>query len=227
MDKLGLQVEYVYHSCYSVESSKYQLIFDYFKGNISIKDKDVVVFASHSHPDHYSEEIFRWSLGKDNIQYVLSDDINLESNGKIRMVAPYEPHQVNGLMVSTLSSTDMGVSFLVEMEGVNIFFAGDLHWWYWDDDTLEEKMRMEKSFKEEISRLKGLRIDIAFFPVDPRLQDHFHEGGKYFIQELSPKYFFPLHFGDNYEIIKDFINIVNSKTTQIIPIGNRNQVTDV
>ena len=97
----------------------------------------MVVFASHSHPDHYSEEIFRWSRGKENISYVLSDDINLETTNMIQMVAPYESHQVNGLMISTLSSTDMGVSYLVEMDGINIFFAGDLHWWYWNDDTDE------------------------------------------------------------------------------------------
>lgn len=227
MDKLGLKVEYIYHSCYSVESSKYQLVFDYFKGNIAIKDKDVVVFASHSHPDHYSEEIFRWSRGKENISYVLSDDINLETTNMIQMVAPYESHQVNGLMISTLSSTDMGVSYLVEMDGINIFFAGDLHWWYWNDDTDEEKKRMEEAFKKEVLRLKGLRIDLAFFPVDPRLQENYHLGGQYFIEELSPKCFFPLHFGDNYKIIKDFINKINSDTTRIIPIGNKNQVTDI
>lgn len=225
MDKLGLKVEYIYHSSYSIESSKYQLVFDYFKGNISIKDKDVVVFASHSHPDHYSEEIFRWSRGKDNISYVLSDDINLETTNMIQMVAPYESHQVKGLMISTLSSTDIGVSYLVEMDGINIFFAGDLHWWYWNDDTDEEKKRMEEAFKEEILRLKGLRIDLAFFPVDPRLQENYHLGGQYFIEELCPKYLFPLHFGDNYKITEDFINKINSDTTKIIPIGNRNQVT--
>ncbi len=227
MDKLGLKVEYIYHSCYSVESSNFQLVFDYFKGNIVIKDKDVVVFASHSHPDHYSEEIFRWSRGKENISYVLSDDINLETTNMIQMVAPYESHQVNGLMISTLSSTDMGVSYLVEMDGINIFFAGDLHWWYWNDDTDEEKKRMEEAFKGEVLRLKGLRIDLAFFPVDPRLQENYHLGGQYFIEELSPKYFFPLHFGDNYKVTEDFINKINSDTTRIIPIGNKNQVTDI
>jgi len=227
LDKLGIKVEYIYHSCYVLESSKYQLVFDYFKGNISLKDKDTIIFASHSHPDHYSEEIFRWSRGRDDLYYVLSDDINLDSNENMKMVAPYESHQVKDLMITTLSSTDMGVSYLVEMNGVNIFFSGDLHWWYWNEDTADEKIRMEKSFKDEVQRLKGLRIDIAFFPVDPRLAENYHKGGKYFIDEINPKYFFPLHFGDNYEIIQDFINMIGHSNTTIIPIKARNEIHDI
>jgi L-ascorbate metabolism protein UlaG (beta-lactamase superfamily) len=37
--------------------------------------KDVFVFVSHSHFDHYNKIIFQWAKHIENIHYVLSDDV--------------------------------------------------------------------------------------------------------------------------------------------------------
>ena len=228
MENKVIKIEYLYHSGYTIETEKYFLVFDYFRGDISIpKDKPVIVFSSHGHPDHFNEEIFRWSRENPSITYVLSDDINIHSTESIKRMSPYEKLTVFDVLIETLGSTDMGVSFLVKVDGASVFFAGDLHWWYWDDDSKGEKRRMETAFKDEISRLKGQSIDLAFFPIDPRLGDFFHLGGEHFINEIHPKKLFPLHFGDNYNVIGEFINKMGAIDTQIIEIAHRNQLFEV
>lgn len=228
MENKPLKVEYLYHSGYTIEAGNYFFIFDYFRGNINIPtDKQVIVFSSHGHPDHFNEEIFRWSRENGSIIYILSDDIDVHSTETIKRMGPYEKLNINDLTIETLGSTDMGVSFLVKLEGSVIFFAGDLHWWYWDDDSKGEKRRMETAFKDEIERLKGQIIDLAFFPIDPRLGEFFHLGGEYFINEIHPKKLFPLHFGDNYKVIGDFINKMGNIDTQIIDVTHRNQVFEL
>lgn len=228
MGKMGFKVEYLYHSGYTVETEKYFLVFDYFRGDIQIPSgKSVVVFSSHGHPDHFNEEIFRWARENQEITYVLSDDIDIHSTESIRRMGPYEKLNIQDIEIETLSSTDMGVSFIVSIDKFTLFFAGDLHWWYWDDDSNSEKKRMETAYKSEISRLEGHKIDIAFFPVDPRLGDFYHLGGEHFIKEVSPKIFFPLHFGDNYKVIDEFISKMGQIETQIIEIDRRNQSFEV
>lgn len=223
MIKDKIKIEYIYHSGYTIETEKYYMVFDYFKGDIELPDKPVVVFSSHAHPDHYNEDIFRWSLASDDITYILSDDIIASPNGRTRLMGPYERINFMDFTVDTFASTDQGVSFLVNVDGIDIFFAGDLHWWYWEEDSPEDKIQMEKDFKYQIDRIKQHNIDIAFFPVDPRLGDNYALGANYFIQNTSPTHFFPLHFGDNFEIIDDFINNLPSVNTHVYKVDKRNQ----
>ncbi|HZH93368.1 MAG TPA: hypothetical protein VFD79_04635, partial [Tissierellaceae bacterium] len=98
---------------------------------------------------------------------------------------------------------------------------------HWEEDSQEEKDIMERDFKSEIERIRGREIDIAFFPVDPRLGKHYYLGGKYFIDNIKPKHFFPLHFGDNFEIIHEFINIPMENNTHIHEISKRNHIVDL
>ncbi|MDR7871143.1 MAG: MBL fold metallo-hydrolase [Tissierellaceae bacterium] len=226
MEKLNLTVEYIHHSCFTVEIGDKILVFDYFKGDINLKDKEIYVFASHDHGDHFSPKILEWKKDFKNINYILSDDIKVEEDENITFMAPYKEKTINNIKIKTFGSTDKGVSFLVSVDGVNIFHAGDLNWWYWDDDTELEKINMENSFKIKVKRLKesGIDIDLAFFPVDPRLEEYFHLGGQYFIEEIKPKYFFPMHAWDKYEISKKFIHKMNEKDSFIVDIQHDNQV---
>ncbi len=224
MKNLGIKVEYIYHSGYTIETDRYFLVFDYFRGDIHIPtDKTVIVFVSHGHPDHYNDEIFKWSNENSNLTYVLSDDIDIQSTERITRIAPYETKVVNGVKIDTLLSTDMGVAYILNLDGISIFFAGDLHWWYWDDDSKSEKRRMEMAFKSEIARIKGLNADLAFFPVDSRLGEYYYLGGEYFINEVNPSIFFPLHFGEDYKVIDRFINKMGTKNTKIMKVTERNQ----
>lgn len=223
MNKLNVKIEHIFHSGFTVETENYFLIFDYYNGNIYLKNKNTIVFATHGHEDHFNPTILEWKNPDKNIHYVLSSDIDIKGE-KIYNIKPYEKLELEGIKIKTFSSTDLGVSFLVNIDNINIFHAGDLNWWYWDEDTEEEKTSMEKAFKEEISKIKDYSIDIAFFPVDPRLETAFSLGGKYFIEEVKPKYFIPMHFGDKFSTTTDFIHKIGNISTTIVEITHRNQI---
>lgn len=216
-----MKIEYIYNSGFTLETENYFLIFDYYKGKINLSNKKTIVFVTHRHEDHYNTDIFDF---KGNISYVLSDDIKLDKEFKnVNFVRPDSSLKIHDLNIRVFGSTDLGVSFLISVDGLNIFHAGDLNWWYWENDEPGEKEEMERDFKKEISKLKGSNIDLAFFPVDPRLGQAFGKGGEYFISKLSPKNFIPMHFGDNYDTTTKFIHKMKGSNTNIVEIKKINQ----
>lgn len=219
-----MKIEYIYHSGFTVDTKNHFLVFDYYKGKIELKDKPTYVFCSHNHLDHFNPEIFNWSKDKDDILFILSSDIENVPNVKANFIDPYEELKINNLHIKTFGSTDRGVSYLITVDGNSIFFAGDLNWWHWKNDTEEEKRQEERAFKTEISKIKGNKIDLAFFPVDPRLEEYYYLGGQYFINEIHPKVFIPMHFGDKFEITKEFINKAKDSSTSIVEINTTNQI---
>lgn len=226
MEKLNVKIEHIFHSCFLVETENYQLVFDYYKGDISLKDKKTIVFVTHGHEDHYNKEIFKWRDNIADINYVLSSDIDIVSKD-IYGISPYEELILDDIKIKTFGSTDLGISLLINVDNVDIFHAGDLNWWYWNSDSQEEKLDMENSFKKEISNIKGPNIDIAFFPVDPRLESAYSLGGEYFIKQVKPKYFLPMHFGDNFYVTRDLIHKAKDKSTKIIELTHKNQIIDL
>jgi len=192
------------------------------------------VFASHGHWDHFSPCILDWYKANSNIRYVLSSDILKKISRKHRVpknsiiiAEPYQTIKEEGLTIKTFGSTDVGVSFLIEANGLGIFHAGDLNWWHWaDESTAEELMDEEARFKREIGRLTGERVDIAFFPVDPRLGRHYCLGGEYFIKTLRPGVFFPMHFAEHHNITQKFADEFSTEATRVIAINRRGQRTE-
>lgn len=222
-----MKIEYIHHSGCTVETEDYFLVFDYYKGVINLKDKKTIVFSSHSHPDHYNPEILRWKNEHNDISYVLSSDINVKPDSNVYIMDPYESLKLYDVNIKSFSSTDSGLSFLIEVEGRNIFFAGDLNWWIWDEDGKEERVEMEKAFKGEISRLKDYEIYVVFFPVDPRLRENYSLGGRYFIDELKPKYFIPIHFWNKFGTTKNFAKEMDGSSTKIIKLYKNNQIIEI
>ena len=217
-----MKIEYIFNSGFTLETENNFLIFDYYKGELNLSDKKTTVFVTHGHADHYNKSIFDL---KGDINYVLSDDIKLDNNlDNVTFVKPDSSLKVGDLDIKVFGSTDLGVSFLISVDGFDVFHAGDLNWWYWENDEDEERDSMEGDFKGEIAKLKGSNIDLAFFPVDPRLGDAFSKGGEFFINELSPKRFVPMHFGDNFNTTTAFIHRMKGSNTKIYEIKNVNQV---
>lgn len=221
MKNLGVKIEYIFHSGFTVETEKHFLVFDYYKGDLQLGDKKTYIFSTHGHEDHFNPSILDFD---GDIKYIFSDDIEIESERDISFMKAYKDIKIDDIEIKTYSSTDLGVSFLVRVDGVSIFHAGDLNWWYWNNDSQKEKDSMEYLFKKKIERMDDERIDIAFFPVDPRLEENYYMGGKYFIDEISPKYFFPMHFGDNYSKNEMFIHKMEDSKTEIVNIEHKNQV---
>ncbi len=240
MDNLKVKINYLYHSGFAVETKNYFLIFDYYKdtprgnkrsinhGVLSKEDfdsrKNVFVFVSHGHKDHYNPIIFKWQKFNSQIHYILSDDINIHVHkDNYHYIAPHERIKKENINIKGYGSTDIGVSFLIKADNITIFHAGDLNWWNWKGYTNEEKYEAKKSFKKEINKLAGEEIDIAFFPVDPRLEENYYCGGKYFIEQIKPKMFIPIHFKDKAYITKKFEEEMQNKDVEIVSLSYRGQ----
>ena len=213
-------VYYIYHSAFVIELEKSILIFDFYKFpnnkkkekgeffNRFIKrtDKKVYVFATHSHPDHFNKEILTWSKMNENIKYILSDDIRIHKHKNFYFTKEDDSFELDNLKINTFGSTDLGSSFYINTENKNIFHSGDLHFWHWEDDTLEEEKTMYDAYMVQLEKIKKLdRIDIAFVPVDPRLGVNTLEGVELFYKILKPRIIIPMHFSNDYSQMKNFI----------------------
>lgn len=228
MESLNLAFQYIHHSGFCVETERSQFIFDYYQGPVSLKDKNIYVFSSHIHKDHFNPHIFEWQKERPDIQYILSRDIEGDprippKKENITFILPYEEMHLTNLDIKAYNSTDEGVSFLVKCDGTHIFHAGDLNWWYWSGDTPSEIEKAEKMFKDEIQKIKGEHIDIAFFPVDPRLEQYASVGAEYFIQEIKPQILVPMHFWDDFTASRKFAEKLKDGPTQIIEIDHKGQ----
>lgn len=205
---MKVEITYLYHSSFAVRTGAHFLIFDYYLDTphgaglsagvidpAELKGQNVVVFASHRHPDHFSPRIFAWRRVLPSVRYVLSSDIRTpEDAEKLR---PGETAGLGGLTVRTLRSTDEGVAFLIKTDGLSIYHAGDLNWWKWEEDTPADREEAGRAYREQIDTLRGERIDLAFIPVDPRQGTDALLGLDYFMRTVGAGYAVPMHsFGD-------------------------------
>lgn len=236
-----LKITYLFHSGFTIEAANDFLVFDYFKDNCSkqkMKDcgqlcaksfplnKKITFFVTHSHYDHYDKEIFRLV---DNVHYVISNDVKVSSAENIKICGPYEEFDFNGLHIKTFGSTDEGLSYLVKLDGKNIFHAGDLNWWHWEGEAPEERAYAKDFFFKEMAKIQGEKIDLAMFPVDPRLESAFYYGGEQFIEMMQPKYFWPMHFQDCFTVTTRFKKYMEQKgtNTEIFTMEKRGEVFEI
>nr|WP_319487583.1 MBL fold metallo-hydrolase [uncultured Caproiciproducens sp.] len=208
------EIRYLYNSGFTLKTDRHLFIFDYYldspkgcgpdKGVIDpeeITDLNVVVFVSHSHPDHYSPRIFSWRKTVGQIRYVLSDDIKTSED--VIKVSPGSEYNFGDFRVRTLESTDIGVAFVIMADGLCIYHAGDLNDWYWDGEPDEDNREMTRRYREQIDLLKNEDIDVAFVPVDPRLEENYLRGLDYFMKTVGAELVVPMHFSDNTSIFEE------------------------
>ena len=231
-----LSVTYYMHSGFSCALDKVLLVFDYWLGEhgelpereritpeVLQQYDSVVVFISHSHPDHYDPEVYRWrkELPGLAITYVVSYDLPVGVRGR-RMSPGDQLELSDGLKVRAYGSTDLGVSYLVELQGLRIFHAGDLNFWHWrEESTLQEIEDAESAFRTacgpiERQAREGGAFDLAFFPVDPRQGRLYDAGANYFIMSVKPRLLIPMHFWERTEIATEFARRSRSRQTEVI-----------
>lgn len=212
-----MRVNYIKHSGFSVELESLILIFDYYDGKLPEfpDNKPLYIFASHNHHDHFNPFIFNLGKGRDNVFFILSSDIDIESvfsknldkksfENKITIVSHDFNINVGDINITTLKSTDKGVAFLVKAEDKSIYHAGDLNCWIWADESEVYNLNMAKDYKREVDKLIKEDLDIAFLPLDPRLEESAFLGFEYFIDKIKVKDVFPMHFWEDHEIIFKF-----------------------
>ncbi len=202
-----LRVTYLYHSGFMVETNKTCLVFDYYTvdgkfDNIDIaafKNKNVFVFVSHSHQDHFDKRIFEW---KDmNVRYILSNDCSYDKNiDNVTVVNANKGFIIDGIAIETLKSTDEGVAFIVHADGYTIYHAGDLNWWHWNEEGDMFNNMIKSQYTSEIDKIKGINVDVGFVPVDPRLEDKYILAIDYLMRSVNIRHIFPMHFWQDYKI---------------------------
>ena len=196
-----MKINFIKHSCYTIETENYFLVFDYIGGNLNLPtNKKIIFFVSHRHADHFSKEIFKFNAYK----YIISDDVNVPISDKIIQVEPYNTYTLNNVFIKTTGSTDEGVAFYVNVDNIGIIHSGDLNHWVWDRYTKEEQQNMKEWFEKEVDYLKNEKTDVVMMVVDPRMKDSYYLTGKYFLENIESKYFFPMHMWEDFKISEKF-----------------------
>ena len=211
-----MKIFYIYHSGFAIETENYKLVFDYYMepkknsggfkiGDFLIGEKQVLVFSSHSHGDHFKKEILKWREINPKIKYILSEDI--EEKTEAYFVKEGDKLTIDGVKVGVFGSTDLGVSYFVECDEESFFHSGDLNWWSWADDTLEEERYMRELYEEKVALiskdLEEKKVDYLFYPIDPRLEENSFLGIDYFLKRVEVKNIIPMHMWDKYGIASE------------------------
>ncbi|MEG0740904.1 MAG: MBL fold metallo-hydrolase [Clostridia bacterium] len=230
MDK-QLKIIYHYNSGFSVQVGGTLLVFDYWEGEgrtlaqvgrITLQFlaafEQIIVFISHVHPDHFDPVVFTWESCGVPITYVVSSDMPVGTRGK--RVAPLQERQLTkDIAVKAFQSTDLGVAFLVRAYGMSILHAGDLNLWHWrQESTLREIEAAETAYYEAIEPIKGEKLDVAMFPVDPRQGLYYDSGANHFILTMKPRVFIPMHWQDRPEVAIDFSRRAKTPQTEVLAL---------
>jgi ankyrin repeat protein len=195
---------YLRHSGWALKTKSAVLIFDYWdddpvpdekllaNGHVNpeeLKARDVYVFVSHEHGDHFDRQILEWKKTIPSIHYIFGFEMSPQDG--IVYAAPRTEQKVGNLTVTTIKANDAGVGFAVQVDGLTVFHAGD-H----SNNTLEAA---NNNFFPEIDFLagKGIRPDIAFFlnmygcgSTNP---EAFQKGIFYALDKLGIKAVLPMH----------------------------------
>ena len=244
-----MQIVFIHHSCFLVELDDKVLIFDYFDGDkvegvhftgklpSYEPDTKIYMFASHSHKDHYDMDILRLADKYSNIHYIFSKDIRISPHflskhridpavrERVTFVSPDNTYHVDDLDIMTLRSTDAGVAFYVTSNGVSLFHAGDLNDWEWDGAGDLINGRVRRAFRHEIKKLSEKPINVAFFPMDPKLTEYQFKGFDFFLQNTSAEFVFPMHMWQDYSGIAEYKKRLSNKdmADRVIEIERENQ----
>ena len=205
-----MKITFLHHSAFLAELPDCTLLFDWTGEPLPAFDRTLplYVFASHHHNDHYTPAIFR--LGMEGVTYILASCIRLSARRRaeyaiddahvIRLSAG-KTAEIGDLTVTTIRSTDAGVAFLVKAGDKTLFHAGDLNWWHWEGEDPAWNDKMARDFAASCDRLRGVRADAAFLPLDPRQEDAFWWGFHRFMTTLDAGTAFPMHCWGDFSVI--------------------------
>ncbi len=225
-----LTVTYYHHSGFSVAMDDVLLVFDYWTGEHGELPEDkritvdflkqfrqVYVFISHEHPDHLDPVVFTWR-NEAPVTYIVSADMPVGTRGK--RMAPGDNLTLSPeVSVKAFASTDLGVSFLVDIQGVHVFHAGDLNFWHWrEESTVKEIEEADDAFRQAVEPIAREKIDLAFFPVDARQGLMYDAGANYFIMCVKPRLLIPMHFWGRAEIAMEFARRSRCRQTEVMAL---------
>jgi ankyrin repeat protein len=217
-------VWYLGQSGWAIKTESKLLIFDYptfvgpqadepwlANGHINpeeIEDQDVYVFVTHEHEDHFNPTIFEWNKSIDGIEYILGFAPEKASDAVVLL--PREMKTIDDMEISTIASTDAGVGFLVKVDGLTIFHAGD--------HACKQK-DLKGPYTDEIDYLvdKSNSVDLVFLPITGcgfRDPEAVKSGIFYTLERLKPNVMFPMHvLGFEYQY-QEFVRDAEKENTK-------------
>ena len=192
-------IQVLYHS--SIKINKEKVIYiDPFKIDKPYHDADII-FITHSHYDHYSEEDIKM-ICNDNSKIVVTEDLKekaLEIFNKenIISVKPYKNYNIDGVYFETIPAYNIDkqfhpksnnwVGYVIELNGVKYYIAGDT-------DKTEEN--------------KKVRCDVAFVPVGGTYTMTSKEAAE-LVNIIKPKIAVPIHYGSVVGTKQDAIDFIS------------------
>ena len=179
-------IEVLCHSSIKLNTEKI-IYFDPFRINENYHDADII-FITHDHYDHYSEEDID-KVEKTGTGIVAPEDLlaKLLKKGfqkeNIITVKPNESYTVKNIKFTTIPAYNIykqfhhkenkWVGYLIEIDGSSYYIAGDT-------DITEEN--------------KKIKCDVAFVPVGGTYTMNYKEAAE-LINIIQPKVAVPIHYG--------------------------------
>lgn len=172
----------------SIKMNKGKVIYiDPFKICENYNDADII-FITHDHYDHYSEEDIDKVKKQDTVVVVPEELLTKVLKKGFRQdyiitVVPNQKYMVEGIEFKTVPAYNTNkqfhpkenewVGYIIEIKGVKYYIAGDT-------DITEEN--------------KKVKCDVALVPVGGTYTMDFKEAA-YLINEIKPKIAVPIHYG--------------------------------
>ena len=200
------RITYIHHSSFLLELSEKTVLFDYPEDahlpdgaaavlRRGIAGKDLFVFVSHGHDDHFNKDLVRIAAPAASARFVVSDDVPELFPEAVPedalIVEPDETYRLADMTVETLMANDLGVAFIIDIGGVVVYFGADLAAWIWPAMEDSAVRFTEAFFQEAIDRVAARGVHIGFHNVDKRLANL--GGGMAFLHRVQPAVFVPMH----------------------------------
>ena len=199
-------IEVLYHS--SIKITKEKVIYiDPFKINENYNDADLI-FITHEHYDHYSEEDIEKVIKQDT-KIIIPEGMKsklLEKNFKEENIVTVEPncnYVIEGISFETIPAYNINkqfhpkekgwVGYILEIDGIRYYIAGDT-------DVTEEN--------------KKVKCNVAFVPVGGTYTMNYKEAA-YLVNEIKPNIAVPIHYGSIVGTKDDAFNFIELLDTNI------------
>ena len=189
----------------SIKFDKGQVIyFDPYKINEKYNDADII-FITHSHYDHFSEEDIL-KVKKEETKIVVPKDLYDKTielgfeKENILLAKPNEEYEVNNIKFKTIPAYNVDknfhpkannwVGYIITLDNVSYYIAGDT-------DITEENRKV--------------KCDVAFIPIGGTYTMTAKEAAN-LVNEINPKIAVPIHYGlivgtkEDEEVFKSLVN---------------------
>ena len=174
--------------------------------------------------------IFDLANEREDITFILSSDIKAkrvpqELMEKVVFVDPDQKWSDGQITVETYKSTDEGVAFWCQVDGKDIYHAGDLNHWYWEGEDEQWNTDMTAAYRAEIEKMRGRRADVAFLPLDPRLEQWFYLGIDDFMKVVDVETIIPMHFWCQFDVAQKLKALECSKAyrDRVVEVNEKGQ----